>query len=247
MRTRITRQMLAFVLVVSVTLIMTGSVSLAQTASFDQAMTYFNQGDYQAAADEFVELIESGEETWQNYYYAGLSYNNMGQAETAIPYFESAHELRPEDYRTVVNYSRSLYRTGSYQSSLDLLDEYEGEILDSQYHNLIGLNHLDQGNLEEAEAAFQSALEFEDNLYVYNNLGLLMLQQGQYEEARDYLAQAVELDPDVPYVYNNYGLALLNTENYEEAREAFLQALEIDSNYTKAENNLDQVENILAE
>lgn len=247
MRTKIIRQLIAFVLVVSLALFTAGTISLAQTTTFAEAMAYFNEGDYQAAADEFVDLIESGEETWHNYYYAGLSYNNLDQAETAIPYFESAYELRPEDYRTVVNYSRSLYKTDSYQRSLDLLDEYDGEILDSQYHNLIGLNHLDQGNLEEAETAFQSALEFEENLYVYNNLGLIMLQQGRYEEAKEYLTQAVEFEPEVAYVYNNYGLALLNTEEYEEARQAFIRALEIDSDYPKAENNLEQAENLLAD
>ncbi|MFN2363368.1 MAG: tetratricopeptide repeat protein [Halarsenatibacteraceae bacterium] len=211
-------------------------------ASLNQAMEYFNDADYENAASELSDLIEEGEESWQAYYFAGLSYNYIGQSETAIPYFRNAYELRPDDYRTVVNYSRALYRADSYDLAYEVLSDYDGDILDTQYHNLLGLIYMAEEDIEAAESAYLEAIEYGDNPYVYNNLGLLLLEEGRYEESVEYLAQAVELEPTEAYIYNNYGLALLNTGAEAEAVEAFEKALEIDPDYRKAENNLNRIQ-----
>ncbi len=226
---------LAFVLVVGMTLQIEG-------AALSQGMEYFNQADYENAAAEFSNLLEEGEESWQIYYFAGLSYNYIGQPETAIPYFENAYELRSDDYRTVVNYSRALYRSEAYQTAYAILNDYDGDILDTQYHNLLGLIYSAEGDISKAESAYLEGIEHGDNPYVYNNLGLLLLEDGRYEEAVEYLAEAVALEPDEAYIYNNYGLALFNTGAEDQAVEAFESALEIDPDFTRAENNLNRIQ-----
>lgn len=227
---------LAFVLMVGMTFQVEG-------ASLSQGMEYFNNADYESAASEFSDLIEEGEESWQLYYFAGLSFNKIGQPETAIPHFEDAYELRPDDYKTVVNYSRALYRSESYELAYEILTDYDGDILDTQYHNLLGLIYSAEGDIEAAESAYLDGIEHGDNNpYVYNNLGLLLLEDGRYEEAVEFLAEAVALEPTVPYIYNNYGIALLNTGSEDEAIQAFEKALEIDSDYRKAEENLNRIQ-----
>lgn len=226
---------LLFVFVTAVTLPING-------ASLNQAMEYFNDADYENAASEFSNLVEEGEESWQIYYFAGLSYNFIGQSETAIPYFKNAYELRSSDYRTVVNYSRALYRTDSYDLAYEVISNYKGDILDTQYHNLLGLIYMAEEDIEAAESAYLEAIEYGNNPYVYNNLGLLLLEEGRYQESLEYLAEAVDLEPGEAYIYNNYGLALLNTGDEEEAVRAFEKALEIDPGYRKAENNLNRIQ-----
>ena len=211
-------------------------------ATLNQAMEYFNNADYENAASEFSDLVEEGEESWQIYYFAGLSYNYIGQSETAIPYFKNAYDLRSSDYRTVVNYSRALYRADSNDLAYEVLSNYGGDILDTQYHNLLGLIYMAEEDNEAAESAYLEAIEYGDNPYVYNNLGLLLLEEGRYEESVEFLAQAVDLEPSEAYIYNNYGLALLNTGAEDEAVEAFEKALEIDPDYRKAVNNLNRIQ-----
>ncbi|MFW6382290.1 MAG: tetratricopeptide repeat protein [Bacillota bacterium] len=232
-----------FLMIFVLLLVFSVGISLqAQEATFNQAMEYFNETDYESAASEFTDLIDEGEENWENYYFAGLSYNYIDQPETAISHFENAYELRPDNYKTVVNYSRALYKAESYESAYDILNDFDGEVLDTQYHNLLGLIHMAEGDAEAAESAYLEAIEYGDNPYVYNNLGLLLLEEGRYEESVEYLEQAVELEPEEAYIYNNYGLALLNTDAEDEAIEAFEKALEIDPEYEKAENNLDRIQ-----
>ncbi len=222
--------------------LMVGMSSQIEGASLNQAMEYFNNAEYENAASVFSDLIDEGEESWQAYYFAGLSYNNIGQPETAIPYFENAYELRPNDYRTVVNYSRALYRSEVYETAYEILTDFDGDILDTQYHNLLGLIYAAQDELELAEAAYLEGIEFGDNPYLYNNLGLLLLEEGRYDEAVEYLGDAVALEPNEAYIYNNYGLALLNTGAEDDAVEAFETALEIDPGFTRAENNLNRIQ-----
>ena len=226
---------LAFILVVGMSIQIRGE-------SLSQGMEYFNNGEYENAAAVFSDLIDEGEESWQIYYFAGLSYNNIGQPETAIPYFENAYELRPDDYRTVINYTRALYRAESYETAYEVLTGFDGDILDTQYHNLLGLIYSSQGEFESAETAYLEGIEYGDNPYLYNNLGLLLLEDRRYEEAVEYLGEAVALEPNEAFIYNNYGLALLNTGAEAEAIEAFEAALEIDPGFTRAEDNLNRIQ-----
>ncbi len=75
--------------------------------------------------------------------------------------------------------------------------------------NQRGLEHLRNDRLDEAEAAFQRALE-SDKTYgpAHNNLGKVYLRTFDYNAAKDEFQAAIEYMPNHPAPQNNLGLAL---------------------------------------
>lgn len=65
--------------------------------------------------------------------------------------------------------------------------------------------------------------EFPEDLTLCVNLGLSLFKTGQPEEARDYLEQALELDPDHERAWGYLGLVRWRLGQLDEAREAFLR------------------------
>lgn len=107
-------------------------------------------------------------------------------------------------------------------------------------YNQIGVLQGEQGNLEGAASAFQSAIDYhtetgaKQNIAgsLYLNLGLALQQLGRIEEARENFEKAVEqfrleiIDtPDLYSPHARLGLTLAMMEDYKGASDAFAKAL----------------------
>ncbi len=60
---------------------------------------------------------------------------------------------------------------------MKFLIDFDGDILDTQYHNLLGLIYAAQDELELAEAAYLEGIEFGDNPYLYNNFRFALIRR----------------------------------------------------------------------
>ena len=88
------------------------------------------------------------------------------------------------------------------------------------------------GRLDEALHHYRAALErHARSPKLLNALGALLIERGEFEEAAKWLAQAVEIAPDLPGVRENLSRALLNARDFPavEAVERSLVAAEPDS------------------
>ena len=91
---------------------------------------------------------------------------------------------------------------------------------------------LEEGNLEEAIAAYRSAIELDPNLYVsHQKLGEALAKLGQFEEAITAYRHAIELKPDFSWSYHHLGDALDRQQQWEEAVAAFRKAIELDADH----------------
>jgi Tfp pilus assembly protein PilF len=102
-------------------------------------------------------------------------------------------------------------------------------------HDTYGYLLFRQGNLEMAEAEFESALRLDPELSsARNNLGVLLLASEKPEEALHSLQAASELDPGDPEVQNNLGDAYLASGDLDSAMQAYQRAFTLDPSHQKA-------------
>src|SRR5688572_23007322 len=74
-------------------------------------------------------------------------------------------------------------------------------------HNAEGADDLARGRLEEAEARFRLATEYNDTFSEpWNNLGLVAMQREQLDDALRFFETAIDLREDFAEAWNNVGV-----------------------------------------
>ena len=87
---------------------------------------------------------------------------------------------------------------------------------------------LEEGNLEEAIAAFRRAIELNPDLsWCYHHLGEALAKLGQFEEAIASYRHAIELNPNFSWSYHHLGDALYQQQQWDESVVAFRSAIEL--------------------
>ena len=107
------------------------------------------------------------------------------------------------------------------------------------FQNNLGLALAGRGQVDEAVAHFQKALEIKpDCELAHNNLGVVLAGRGRVEEAIAHFQKALEIKPDDADTHNNYGLVLAGRGQVDEAIAHFQKVLEINPDNAGAHNNL---------
>jgi len=106
-------------------------------------------------------------------------------------------------------------------------------------HTNLGSALLPMGQMDEAIAQYQIALEIDPNLVQsHNNLGLALLKKGQLDEAMTQFQKSLEINPNDADADNSLGMVFLQKGQVDEAMAQFQKALEIDPNRADAHNNI---------
>jgi lipoprotein NlpI len=80
--------------------------------------------------------------------------------------------------------------------------------LSGPYTNL-GILYYRESKVDEAEKAFQSAIQVNPNSAVsYNHLGIINRNKGQFKEAEQLYEKALQINPDYAYAHLNLGILL---------------------------------------
>ena len=210
----------------------------------EKARYAFHAGEYQEAEELWQQVLELENYRWEANFFLGMTYLRLNDYQAGVEYMSEAYQLRPEDYSTLVNYARLLYRNQQREEAREVLQEVPEDMReqDEQYYNLRGLLAMAEDDLERATASLEIAVEINpDNYHVRNNLGLANIRKGNFADAVDHLEEAVAQEPAEAYIYNNLGVAYENLTELEPARENYERALELDPDYERAELNLERV------
>jgi Flp pilus assembly protein TadD len=91
--------------------------------------------------------------------------------------------------------------------------------------NTLGRAEMEMNHGEEAQEAFQKAVEIkDDSSFAHNNLGLTFIMQEKWDDALEEMEKATSLEPVKPYMWNNLGIVLEHLDRLDEARAAYQKA-----------------------
>lgn len=141
---------------------------------------------------------------------------------------QRAIDLRPDYWRNHYDMGRFEWQfAGDLQSARRHMEK-ANQIHPEGFAPLIGLGilHLTQGNLENAEIYFRKTLEKSPNLYAYNNLGLIYYYRGQYDLALRNWQALLKEAPDKPLNTANVADALRQLDRKDESNAFYRQAIE---------------------
>lgn len=106
-------------------------------------------------------------------------------------------------------------------------------------HNDLGLAFAQNGQLDEAAAEFQKALQLSPTFAKgHSNLGNVLLRKGQFSDAVAEYQKALEMDPHDPAGCLGLGNAYFQMGRFVDAIAQFEEALKIDPEQAEAHNNL---------
>jgi tetratricopeptide (TPR) repeat protein len=158
----------------------------------------------------------------------------------AIPAFEKALALSPEDVRGNTHLANALVRKGKFEEAIrHYRTALKGNPRYLEARTNLGAALAQEGKLDEASAEYRRALEVDPKYSdAHADLGIALLRQGKLDEAIAHLETAVEISPDFVDAQTNLGVVLIQKGRPEEAIAHFEEALEADPSNAEAHADL---------
>ena len=105
---------------------------------FNKATDAYNEGKYEEAIENYLEIVESSQHSAELYFNLGNSYYKLNQIAPSIYYYEKALLLQPKDHEILNNLSYAQNRT------LDAIETMPETGLAKIYDDLIRFLSFDQ-------------------------------------------------------------------------------------------------------
>jgi tetratricopeptide (TPR) repeat protein len=197
-----------------------GSGVIQDEASFallDEANLYYKDGKYDAALALYQQFLDKNPAAYQVLLSMGDCYREKEDYENAI-----------KTYNTVIEQAKA--------------DPTLGKELTAKALAALGLCHLRQNNLEEAQKYFRQSLDVspEDETLAYN-VGEIYFSNQKIDDALTYFELATKIKPDWPDPYLKLGYVYLNKGDMTKAVEYLEQFLKLEPNTERSA----QVQNII--
>lgn len=179
------------------TLLLSLPLLLAQ-GDFEKAVSYYKQGQYAKAAEEFEKIVAQSPNYEAGYRVLGDSYLKLRQFEKAARAFRKAVELKGDEYVSHYGLAVALFNQGQYWDTVATLlraERYARSPKERyQLFQTRGSAYFNLSDFARAVADLQKAVAIQrgeptDIL----QLGIALYQLGQYDEAEKYLNQVQAL------------------------------------------------------
>ncbi|MBT5875173.1 MAG: tetratricopeptide repeat protein [Candidatus Latescibacteria bacterium] len=172
-------------------------------------LTYYDQGDDEAAIDAFSRALSEDEGLAEAHLYIGNVRVRQGLTEQAIGAYGEALRVDP-DLAAAHNNMGSLYaESGDSEAAMEA---YRLALaLNPRFHDArtnLGLLYAEAGRYDEAIVEYESVIKADMGIAeAHNNLSMIYLNQSRLEDAIAESRKAIRLRKDFPEAYNNLGLA----------------------------------------
>jgi Flp pilus assembly protein TadD len=178
----------------------------------------------------------------------GLALHKNGQLDEAVPHFEKALQMRPDDDTALLTMGVTRFYQGRMPEAIEYAQAAIRSLPDSpKAHNLLGMalskQNRNEAALDEVRRASQLAPK---DAEIRNNLGLALARLGRMPEAIDQFHEALRLEPDYATAHANLGWALLESGKPRESIPEFEAALHLDPEFKAAADGLRQAQTQLS-
>jgi CHAT domain-containing protein/tetratricopeptide (TPR) repeat protein len=186
---------------------------------------------YEAALNNFRQIIDNGSQNPEVFYGAGLACYRLDLYQDSLAYLNQALALKPL-------YTLALSRRGLTYQNLNLSEQANKDfeqvlqISPQDYEDWTGRAiSLDElGRHEDSLAAYDNALKFKPDFhYAWNGRGIALGNLGRMEEAIASFDHALKIKPDSHEAWYNRGIALGNLGGNKDAIASYDKALKIKS------------------
>lgn len=186
-------------------------------------------GRYHDAVAKLEEATGISLNSFQGYYYLGLSYHAIRRYEDAVKSLAVALELEPGHLQSHIAMGNAHLKQGSlleasveYHRALELQPEYA-----PAFDALARLEEA-RGKDDAAERRFRHAIEVNPGFPgAFLHLGDLLLRNGKVDQAVDLFLQAITVRPDFALAFNRLGVAYAHQRLFDEAMAAIGRAQEL--------------------
>ena len=173
----------------------------AQEGDFQRGLSYYKQGQYQRAIEEFEKIVGEVPDYESGHRVLGDSYLQTGQHQKAIESFQSALRLKGDTYDSYYGLAVAYFNTGKFQEAAAALTKGEEYALSprDQYrlHQIRGSAYYNLGRFPEAIDELRSAVSVQrGNAPDLLQLGIAYFKIGDDSEAVKWLEQALAVDPN---------------------------------------------------
>jgi len=134
------------------------------------------------------------------FYNLALVYERMGETALAVQNYKNAYAINPNDFLSCINLGNLAAKEKRWDKALEWYKKAEAiEPGAEGVHANIGGVYVVQGKYDEAEKAFDRALEINaENVEALHNKAILLAMKKQFREALEINKKVLELAPDWP-------------------------------------------------
>ena len=180
-------------------------------ATWNLALIYFHQQQYQQSRDILLPLLSQNEVSFsaEIYNLLGKISNQEEKLEEANSHYEKALAIQPGFLDAMNNLGITFTKQERYPEAIQ------------KYQQIL-----------EQDPQYDKA---------YNNLGIVYAKQNQWAQAISNYQKAIQLNPNYADAYYNYGVALEEQSQFKEAHQQYVACLKRDKKHYRACNNIGQL------
>jgi tetratricopeptide (TPR) repeat protein len=203
-----------------------------------------NIPEFMNIAQGGLERIEAPATEFYRLFDVAVQLADKGKYDAAVPAWNKALALAPEDPRGHNNLGIALVAIGKFD---DAVGEYRKSLelnpSSSQTHNNLGSALAEMGRIDEALPEFQKAVELNpDNGAAHVNLGDALAEMGGHvDEAIQELNKGIELQPESANAHNGLGVELARAQRLDEAATHMQKAVSLAPNSADFRYNFGRV------
>ena len=178
------------------------------------------KGDADKAIGFFKAAITKNSMFVSSYNALGEIYENMGDIESAIKYYELAHKISPDNTERLVALSKLFYKTGDTNRAeailKDAVSNMRGDVAASEH--LMGEIYLAKNQNDKAlEILLKSYSHNPSDMSVMESLAEAYRKVGQPEQALKFYNECIKISPDNALAYYNMSKTYLEMADKKNA------------------------------
>lgn len=159
----------------------------------------------------------------------GVLFSSAGAYEQAIPRFEEASRLDPNNETAIADLALAYKNAGNTAAAIDVIRRAVKERPSAGFYNLLGGLDEDSGDFVEAVQSFQRAVELDaNNEQYYFDLGMEYLSHFTFGPAAEVYRVGTQRFSRSSRQYLGLAFSHYAAREYAQAADAFTTALEID-------------------